>query len=157
MAITREYYEANKTAILERIRAWQIANPDKRRATCAKYYAQNRDKVKRAQDKYRKDNPAKYLFNLAKRRSARVGVEFNISVEDVVVPKVCPLLGIPINSYSEHPDFRPSLDRIDPKRGYIKGNVQVVSHKANRVKSNANGDELLTMAVNLLRMEGKLP
>jgi hypothetical protein len=33
----------------------------------------------------------------------------------------------------------------------------VVSYKANRIKNNANGDELMTMAINLLRLRGELP
>ena len=151
------YYEAHKDEILRRVREWQIANPDKRKATHAKWYRANRDKVKQAQDAYRKDRPVKYLLGLAKRRSARKGLEFSIGLEDLVVPSVCPLLGIPINSYSVDLDFRPSLDRIDSSKGYIKGNVQVVSHKANRIKSNACGEELLMLAINLLRLEGKLP
>lgn len=32
----------------------------------------------------------------------------------------------------------PTLDRIDPKKGYVPGNVAVISDKANAIKSNAN-------------------
>jgi len=41
---------------------------------------------------------------------------------------------------------RPSPDRIDPDRGYIKGNVIIVSWRANWLKSNATLDELQRMA-----------
>lgn len=150
------YYEANKEKIKARTIAWQLANPDKKRAKQNKWNSENRSKLQKWQDNYRKNSPSKYLFGLAKRRANRLGRTFNIELSDVIVPKECPLLGIPINSHSEHVDFRPSLDRIDSSRGYEKGNVMIISHKANRLKGDANGDELMTMAINLLRIEGKL-
>jgi hypothetical protein len=36
----------------------------------------------------------------------------------------------------------PSLDKIIPSRGYVKGNVMVVSSKANLMKSDASVTEL---------------
>lgn len=36
-----------------------------------------------------------------------------------------------------HP-HAPSLDRIDPKRGYVPGNVVVISRMANTIKQDAS-------------------
>jgi hypothetical protein len=36
----------------------------------------------------------------------------------------------------------PSIDRIDPARGYIKENIWVISHRANQIKSDASHEEL---------------
>lgn len=152
-----EYYLKNKKKFLDKAKKWAKENPDKRRAIELKWRKENREKEKQRQDKYRKDNPEKYLYNLAKRRAKNKGLEFNIEHSDVVVPEYCPLLGIKINSYSLHQDFRPSIDRIDSKKGYIKGNIMVVSWKANRLKNNSNGTELLALALNLLKIEGELP
>ena len=152
-----KYYAANKEKIMARVREWQKNNPDNRRAITKKWYEENRAQAKRTQDRYRKDNPTKYLFALAKRRAVKLGREFSIEQSDLTVPVICPLLLIPINPYSVHQDFRPSIDRIDSTKGYIKGNVQIISHKANRLKSNAVGDELMMLAINVLRAEGKLP
>lgn len=151
------YYEANREKFILRAKEWSNNNPDKVRAIKNKWYAVNRTQAQQSQDRYRKSNSSKYLFGLAKRRAAKRGIEFNIELCDVVVPKTCPLLNIPINSYSEHQDFRPSLDRINPKLGYIKGNVIVISHKANRIKSNANASELFAIAMNLMEITGELP
>lgn len=156
MATGIQFYEKNKEAMLVRIKQWQLDNPDKRKATCKKYYIENRDKIKQAQDRYRKESPEKYLLGLAKRRAKKNGLEFNIDILDIPIPEVCPLLNIPLNSYSIHNDFRPSIDRINSKKGYIKGNVMIVSQKANRLKNNSTGNELLNLAINLLRIEGEI-
>lgn len=39
-------------------------------------------------------------------------------------------------------DGSPSLDRVDNTRGYVPGNVLVISWKANQIKSNATLAEL---------------
>ena len=36
----------------------------------------------------------------------------------------------------------PSLDRIIPEKGYVKGNIIVVSLKANTMKNNATIEEI---------------
>ena len=68
---------------------------------------------------------------------------FTIGVEEIIVPDICPVLGIPLKiaTGAAKPNS-PSLDRIDPRRGYEPGNVRVVSHKANTIKSNATVEEL---------------
>jgi len=46
-------------------------------------------------------------------------------------------------------DNTPSLDRIDSSKGYIKGNVKVISYLANRVKTNATPEIIKTIAGNI--------
>lgn len=90
------------------------------------------------------DNPAVEMWRTAKIRAAKHGVAFNIDVSDVVVPSHCPILGIPLQVQTGRVGRNsPSLDRIYPDRGYTKGNVQVVSYKANTMKSNATPEDLL--------------
>lgn len=43
-------------------------------------------------------------------------------------------------------DGSPSLDRLDCRKGYVRGNVEVISWKANRIKSNATVMELMKVA-----------
>lgn len=65
----------------------------------------------------------------------------------MVIPERCPVLGIPLR-LGEMSDraSSPSLDRIDPRRGYVRGNVLVVSYRANQIKSDATPDELRRVA-----------
>lgn len=99
---------------------------------------------------YRKRYPNRGLFRSAKNRAKAKNLEFDISIEDVNIPDNCPILGIPIISgvgtgQGGNMDS-PSLDRIDNTKGYIKGNVQVISHKANSMKFTATPEELIKFA-----------
>ena len=151
--VRRDYYERNRQACIDRANAWAEKNKERRREIGLKWSRENKDKRKIAQQNYRKENPVKYLIALAKRRAERRGIEFSIGPDDLSVPDICPLLEIPIDSYSKKPDFRPSIDRIDNSKGYVKGNVMIVSQRANRIKSDCCGEEMLLMAINLLDVE----
>ena len=79
------------------------------------------------------------LWYRAKRRAAVKGIDFNITVEDIVVPEVCPVFHQP---FEENTIYAASLDRIDSSKGYVKGNVQVLSARANTLKNDATLEEL---------------
>ncbi|WP_285401044.1 hypothetical protein [Luteibacter sp. ME-Dv--P-043b] len=67
----------------------------------------------------------------------------------MVIPDFCPVLGLPLYRNSggaaQGPNS-PSIDRINPALGYVRGNVKVISSKANAIKSNATPEELLRVA-----------
>jgi len=89
------------------------------------------------------------LWRAAKRRAVRLGVPFNIEVQDIEIPHTCPVMGIPIeHNWGDHrnSDYSPSLDRLIPSLGYTKGNVLVVSRRCNRIKSDATVAELRAIA-----------
>lgn len=68
---------------------------------------------------------------------------FNLTPEDIVFPETCPILGIPlIFSEGGRTNNTPSIDRIIPEKGYVKGNIEVVSWRANRIKNDASLEEL---------------
>ena len=55
----------------------------------------------------------------------------------------CPVLGVNMEISklgSKNNDLTPSIDRIDPKKGYVKDNIIVVSMRANRIKNDATVD-----------------
>ena len=85
----------------------------------------------------------------AKNRARQYSINFSLQVEDIVIPEYCPILKIKLERKFGQPaghDASPSLDRIIPELGYIKGNVQVISRKANAMKSNATKKELKLFA-----------
>ena len=91
-----------------------------------------------------------YMLDRSKSRAKRKGFEHNITIEDIKIPDKCPLLGISLfPGKGEVCPNSPTLDRIDSSKGYIKGNVWVISYKANTIKSNATPEELLRIATNL--------
>ena len=96
------------------------------------YHKQNYSKEKR-RIKYI-ENVELELFHHAKHRAKRKCLEFDIEKEDIIIPEKCPVFGTPLNF--DHKNNVPTLDRIDPNKGYIKNNIKVISFKANRLKNN---------------------
>ena len=89
-------------------------------------------------------------FRGRQREAKTKGIEFSIKLNELEYPKVCPLLGIEIHYHSSnHKDHYPSIDRIDNTKGYITGNVWVISNRANRLKSDSTVGELMMLALNL--------
>jgi hypothetical protein len=83
------------------------------------------------------------LWCNAKMRARRDGLAFNLEVGDIAIPEVCPLLGVPLHVGARGIlDNSPSIDRFDSSLGYVKGNIWVISHRANRIKADATIDEL---------------
>lgn len=87
------------------------------------------------------------IYDRAKTRATRKGREFNIEIEDIVIPDLCPVFGVPL---VEETEYAPSIDRIDSSKGYIKGNIQIISRRANLLKNNATIEEL-EMVINFLK------
>ena len=77
----------------------------------------------------------------ARTRALKKGIEFDIDTyKDVPdVPEFCPIYKIPLFvGKGVSTDNSPTLDRIDNNKGYIKGNIHIISRKANQMKSNGN-------------------
>lgn len=95
-------------------------------------------------------NPQRRIWQNAKRRAKQKGLEFDIYPADIRIPEVCPLLGIPITELMNgDTDSSPSLDRINPRRGYTRDNIWVISARANRIKNDSQPGELLKIAASI--------
>ncbi len=103
---------------------------------------------------WRRNNPMSRMFSRAKERAAKRGIEFTIVFEDLIKVKHCPVFGVEIvydyirdknGKHTKDLDNVASLDRKDPSKGYVPGNVWIMSHRANRIKSDATLEELELM------------
>lgn len=105
---------------------------------------QERKRAKNAsgQKKFLEDNPRKYMLIVPRRISKRDNLPFTITEEDTVIPETCPVTGLPIIRGSKpRQPTSPSLEMLDPKLGYVPGNVRVVAYKATngRYKTKQTG------------------
>lgn len=110
------------------------------------YYSdheQNKKKNKEKIKKFRQSNPEKYLLISSKNRAKTKGIEFNLRLKDIVIPKCCPILD---TEFIRGTESAASLDRIDSTKGYTRDNIQVISRKANVMKNNATQEELMRFA-----------
>jgi len=135
MKYQKQYYQNNKQIILKRSKD--------------RYKLKKDEILKQHKENHKKRSVESLLLERARSRSKNNNLEFNIVKEDIIVPTYCPILGYELcrnigksaGSYCS-----PSIDRINPSKGYIKGNIQVISNKANLMKSNATEEELIQLA-----------
>lgn len=144
----------------------EVDRPDKR-ADCDKCFNRLRRERYNSDYNYRKkirernngrvrtpEGRASRMLSDARVRASKRGIKFNIDLEDIIVPDVCPYLGISlVTDNGCKRDNSPTLDRIVPELGYVKGNVEVISERANRIKNDANSSELLEIGTRLKQLE----
>lgn len=105
-----------------------------------------------------KSTPRLRILLNSKRSAKDREIFHDIDEEDITLPEKCPYLGIDLDysfTKSETNGRRhnaPALDRINTDRGYVEGNVQVISDLANRMKSNASIEQLLCFARSVIRI-----
>jgi hypothetical protein len=135
------YYQANKEKIKKASRVYRLANSDKWRKSNHDFYHRTKRDIAGLSN-------IKRLVSRAKARARKNGILFNITFEDIVMPQTCPALGIPLfPGEGCMCDNSPSIDRIVGSKGYTKGNVIIVSLKANRIKTDATPEEIMAVAV----------
>jgi len=161
-ARSRELYALHREARSAKQREWEktpnriayrkaYAEAHKERLSEYKqmHYLVNAELYKKRAKSWERSDPNRTLFTRTKIRATRNGMDFNLTPEDVVIPTVCPVLGIELrHNYGKNgpTDNSPTVDRIDNSKGYVKGNVIIVSFRANRLKSDAAVEELRRVA-----------
>jgi hypothetical protein len=164
----------------ERSAKWRAANPERVKELTKKYYDRDRVKIRERQNKWRKEHPgwfktltqvsyrntlegwAKYKVNSLRTVSKKRQLAFDLTWEDIakcVVDK-CPVSGIKLNynvmnGKSKMANDSPSVDRIDNTKGYIKGNIIIVSNLVNRVKTSLTLDELQSLLPKMVKFYRK--
>lgn len=86
------------------------------------------------------------IYNRLKASAKQRNIEFSLTLpelNDLSFPITCPILGIPLKFNRGAPqDDSYSIDRKDSSKGYHVDNIEVISFKANKLKSNATAEEL---------------
>jgi hypothetical protein len=137
----KEYYSLNKERIQTTARARRILNLNQDRLRIL-----NRDR----------NNWEYKLYRGAKTSAKNKNRPFNIELSDISIPEVCPILDIPLYR-GNHPEYFPghsntaSLDCKNPKLGYTKGNVWIISWLANKMKQDADIPTLKLFCTSILK------
>lgn len=95
----------------------------------------------------------KYTLSSIKYRARKRNMEFDLTLDDLVFPEYCPVLGLKLQigtgirglgNYS-----CPSVDRIDNNKGYTKDNIRIISNRANILKKDGTLEEFLAIVAYL--------
>lgn len=100
---------------------------------------------------YLENNIEKVILSRTKKRAMQSNLPFNLTISDIIIPKICPILEIPLfigtkESYKNSP----SIDKIIPELGYVQGNIKIISMLANMMKNSADVDLLTKFSKNIL-------
>lgn len=165
--VNKNWKDANRELVRERSRAYAAKayrnDPEKHLSRSREYRAENREMVNKRTKEWFKNHPEyvreyrlrrleAHLIKAAKGRAKAKGIPFTITEKDIEVPTMCPALNIPLDRTARKGVFNSlTLDRIVPERGYVPGNVRVISCRANRIKSDASLAELELLAAYVRR------
>ena len=138
----KRYAKENPDKGHARHKRWRDKNLESERERTKEWHKENKDYSPAWHRKERKVKAAKYILYSARARAKKEGIAFNLTPEDIFVPEYCPVLGIKLEVGSGQASGNsPSLDKIIPSLGYVKGNVMVISNRANSIKRDATLDE----------------
>ena len=117
----------------------------------------NKDKEKARREKFSSNFYERKILSRIKSKCKAKGIPFNLEPDDIVIPTHCPILGIELVCHvkGKTKGYNPeaaSVDRIDPKKGYVKGNIRIISARANLLKNDATLDELRLVLADLEKL-----
>lgn len=116
---------------------------EKRAEYSLRYNEKNREKNRERERRNRREDPRAAMLRSAKYRAKEKGLEFNLTKEDLTVPYWCPILGIAIAvGEGGQTECSPTIDRLDNTKGYVKGNCEVISYRANCLKNHGTLEEI---------------
>lgn len=142
-----EWTEEEQTKQKEWRKRYYEKNKDKRKEYNKKWSKDNKDKLSTYGKKWRESNKDKCVFRGIRTRARRLGVPFDLELEDITNYDTCPIFGFKLERGGhQEKNNSPSVDKIIPSKGYVKGNIQIISNKANAMKSDATPEELRMFA-----------
>ena len=147
-AYKQDYYQKNKEVIDKKNREYAAKNKDKVNAYRKKWISENKERNAEHKRLWHESNYLQTKLSSCKHRALKNNIPFDIELSDLEVPEICPVLHIPIrlSKTGKQTANSPSIDKIIPEMGYTKGNIQIISNKANKMKSDATPLDLILFA-----------
>lgn len=144
---SRESYLRNKDEVLDRQKKFREENPglmsERTRVYTKTYDEKHPGRIAEFRRVGNLRFPERAIIRGVLQRCRKKNIPFDLSLEDIVIPEVCPVLGIRLSpGEGRFCDSSPSIDRVVPELGYVKGNVRIISWRANRLKGDARVDEV---------------
>ncbi len=158
-AAQRKYCAENKDKVAAAKKKYYAENKDKVSASKKKYYAENREalyqkkqaRISQIPDYYKKEriqevariNSDKNVYAGRKFNDQKSGakirkIEWNLDKASTILliaeARYCALSGIRL-SHKISNRHAPSIDRINSSKGYVPGNIQIVSTIVNQMKN----------------------
>jgi len=117
------------------------SHKEKAKVYMKRYTETHKDEIFKQQKEYYKNNIPKYLYKLSKGRARIKNIEFTITIKDIenIMPfnNICIMLNIQMQYNDNKVAYNSfTLDRIDNTKGYIRGNINVICHRANVSKND---------------------
>jgi len=142
---SKEEYWRNPEKYIALSKKWREDNIEKDKDYKLQYYQEHKEEYREQYEL----NIMKRKLNSAKDRAVKNNLSFNITEQDIKdvwpIDNKCPALDIEfiIGGFDTMNYDSPSLDRIIPNKGYVKGNIQIVSALANNIMSNATPEQVI--------------
>lgn len=155
----RQWYRNSRKKNPERFREYDRKRYPKRRERVKAYmkarYAIKREEILRKTKEYSIKKHAVVLVTQAKRRAARKHLPYDLNqytdkIQERLDRFQCELTGIPLHKMvvgDSHRRFNtPSIDRIDPQKGYVYSNIRIVAFAVNCMLGDWGEDVALSVA-----------
>lgn len=152
MAYNKDDYLANREEKIQKSIEWQRNNKPAHNQAVKRYSEKNPDVGAAANKRYRERHKHTLQYrqracvNKSRQRAKQKGWVHDLDLEYIQsiwpVDNKCPVFGTEFTYGNDSLDTNASIDRIDSSLGYVKGNVSIVSWRANNLKSDASLSEL---------------
>lgn len=117
---------------------WEKDTPEDEK----KRFYEVRSRRRKDERDWHRENIEYVLWRSAKARAKKQNLPFSLTIDDIIIPEVCPVLGIKIKQGEfKTENSSPSLDKVVPEKGYTKENARIISWRANNLKKDGTKEE----------------